>query len=294
MSRLAAGLVALATLLTPAVAQAAPIPGATYDGTTDNGSPFSFRVTPDGQSVTDVLGSVSVFCSQGEGFQIVALASTYLFPAPGNTIGGEDEDGFPRLTLNGTFSGSDASGTLNTNHAYTSGGALVVCGTERTWTARTASAAPGGGSGGSGGGAGGATGGTGGTGGGGAATPTPTTPSAGAAAIKLSFPRGVKLLPSLSNGFVVGAGVSQAASLTGTATLSAADAKRYGLGKKAKVIARAKVQNADADSGLEFVPSRSVAKKLRKAKKLTLTIDAVATTPAGATSRATKKVTLKR
>ena len=141
MPRLAAIALTVAALLVPAAAHATPIPGATYEGTIDNGSPFSFRVTPDGQSVTDVMGSASVFCTQGAGFQVVTLASTYLFPVAGNTVSGEDENGFPRLTLNGTFSGSEASGTFSTNHGYTSGGWLVVCSTERTWTARTAAGA---------------------------------------------------------------------------------------------------------------------------------------------------------
>ena len=42
--------VAALVLAAPATALAAdPIPGATYEGTTDTGSPFSFKVSPDGK-----------------------------------------------------------------------------------------------------------------------------------------------------------------------------------------------------------------------------------------------------
>jgi hypothetical protein len=87
----------------------------------------------------------------------------------------------------------------------------------------------------------------------------------------------VLLKPSLSNGFVVGVAVDQPAALAGQVILSATSARRYGLGRKALVIASDDVADGGSDSSLEFKPSRRVARKLRRAKALVLTLTVTAT-----------------
>ncbi|HEX8082999.1 MAG TPA: hypothetical protein VF529_01840 [Solirubrobacteraceae bacterium] len=150
-----------ATLLVAASASAAdPVPGALYEGTTEDGNPFQFRVSDDGKAVTDLLSAISITCvgSQG-GVEVKALAQQTPFTvSPGDgTITGVDEAVTPRLEMNGTFtSPTEASGRLLTSFAKFdySGGGLTSCLREFTWTARTSSAAPGGGGGDAGGGGG--------------------------------------------------------------------------------------------------------------------------------------------
>jgi hypothetical protein len=155
-----------------------------------------------------------------------------------------------------------------------------------THAAGSESQYPQGGSSGSGGGGGTPSGGGAPTGGGG---------DTGAArpAITIHFPRGVLLQPSLTNGWVVDTGVDQPATLVGKVTLLAKDARKYGLGKKDRVIARDRVANGNSDSSMEFVPSRAVAKKLKKAKKLTLLLTVTATRADGTTSTSTAKLKFK-
>jgi hypothetical protein len=141
----AAGLAAFLLLAAPATA-ADPIPGALYEGTTEDGNPFQFRVAPDGSAVTDLLSAISITCvgSQG-GVEVKALAQKTPFPIAGGAITGIDEEVVPRLEMDGTFtSPTEASGKLLAGFAKFdySGGGLTSCLREFTWTARTAAPAP--------------------------------------------------------------------------------------------------------------------------------------------------------
>jgi hypothetical protein len=294
MSRIVGLAAVVAALALPGAAVAAsPIPGAHYEGTTEDSYPISFDVSPDGASITNVVTTAYPFCfGNGQAYNTtVSTNSTYLFPVADGTISGEDTTGFPRLVMRGSFtSPNDASGTFDTNHA---GGALVFCNAlDRDWTAHTNSAAPGGGGGGDPGGGGGGGGDPvpnpgGGDGGGGGAQPT------GAPVISIVWPRGVLLQPSLKNGFIVTTAVDQAARVAGTVSLRAADARRYRLGKKVRVIARDSVANGGPDTSLEFKPSKAVARKLRKAKKLKLLLVVKATRADGVSSTAKKTLAFK-
>jgi hypothetical protein len=102
-----------------------------------------------------------------------------------------------------------------------------------------------------------------------------------AAGVTIAFPDGVLLKPSLKNGFVVGVGVDQAATLTGKLILGKKLAKKYGLGSKAVVIAKDSVKNAGPDSLMEFKLSKAIRKKLKSAKSLKLILEVVATRPDG-------------
>lgn len=285
-----------ATLLLAAPAGAAdPIPGALYEGTTEDGNPFQFRVAPDGQTLTDLVTSSSVTCvgSQG-GVEISALASKTPFTITEGTVTGEDEAALPRLTLAGTFtSPAEAAGTLRASFAKFdySGGGLTTCMRELTWTARTAAPAP-------------------------ARTPGPagppepvgqvdSGPTAGPApapapsstaagpAVGIRFPSGVRLRPSLSNGWIVGGTVAAPATLKGKVTLGARDARRYGLGRKAVVVARTtEVVAAAGEFGLEFKPSRRIARKLRRARRLTFALAVEAIGADGGRSVTKRSITL--
>jgi hypothetical protein len=235
-------------------ALAAPIPGAHYTGTTDQNYPIAFDVAADGASLTNVVTTVNGSC----GAQY-STNSTFPFPIAGDAISGNDTVA-PYLRMRGSFSSpQEASGNLSAFNAG-SGPPLYCNALERKWTASTTASAPGGGE--PGGGEPG-----GGTPGGGDPGTT------GAPRVTIAFPKGAKLQPSLVNGFVVAAGVDQTSTLSGKLILSAKDAKKYGLGKKARVIATDKVANAGPETLLEFKVSKSIAKKFKGVKKLSLLLE---------------------
>jgi hypothetical protein len=122
-----------------------------------------------------------------------------------------------------------------------------------------------------------------------AAGATPTA-GGGTVGIAVRFPRGVKLLPSLSNGFVVGIVLDRAASLTGTVTVSAKDARRYRLGRRALVVGRASEPTRTGESGLEFKIARKYRRKLRRARRLRLALTVVAREAGGA--KTTRRTTI--
>ena len=124
--------------------------------------------------------------------------------------------------------------------------------------------------------------------------PAATTSPAGAVGISVRFPRGVKLLPSLSNGFVVGVVLDRTASLTGTVKVSATDARRYGLGRRAVVVGRASEPARTGQSGLEFKVAGKYRRKLRRARRLRLALTVVAREASGARTTRRTTITLSR
>ena len=272
-------LVIVAVLAASSSATAAPIPGAHYTGTTDQNYPIAFDVAADGASLTNVVTTVNGFCTGGPGGLLpYSTDSVFAFPIAGDTISGDDPDKFPYLRMRGSFtSPQQASGNLSAFNGFVGYQCNAL---EREWTASTTASVPGGGNPG-GGDPGGGNPGGGDPGGGdpGGGNPGGGNPGGalGKPAITIAFPKGMKLQPSLTNGFVVAAAVDQASTLSGKLILSAKDAKKYGLGKKARTIASDKVSNAGADALLEFKVSKSVAKKLKGLKKLSLLLDVTAT-----------------
>jgi hypothetical protein len=270
------------SLLTAASAHAAdPIPGATYTGTTDTGSAFQFTVAPDGATIIDLLSSATLTCvgSQG-GIEVAALATKTPIPVAGGTISGNEDTTVPRLEISGTFTSvNEAAGTVIARMAKFdySGGGLTTCMRELRWTARTSA------SGGSPSAPSGPTGGDDAAGTAAGASPVAT----------VSFPKGVKLRPSLGNGWIVGGTVAGPTTLTGTVTLAAKDAKRYGLGRRAKVIARAtETLDAAGEFGLEFKPGTRVARKHKRARKLTFALHIVSRVAGAGPSTTDQKITL--
>lgn len=142
---LIAACAAFFVLAAPAMA-AAPIPGALYEGTTEDGNPFQFRVTPDGKAVTELLSAISIVCVGGTqgGVEVKALAQQTPFTvSEEGTITGLDEEVVPRLEMNGTFtSATEATGRILASFAKFdySGGGLTTCLREFSWTAKTAAA----------------------------------------------------------------------------------------------------------------------------------------------------------
>jgi hypothetical protein len=150
---LLAAFAAFFALAAPATA-ADPIPGALYEGTTEDGNPFQFRVSPDGTAVTDVLASISMTCVGPEGgVSINALASKLPFAVAGGAISGKDEETWPWLEMAGTFtSPSEAEGTMHAAYTkFTIGEGVTSCMRDFKWTAKTAAPAPAPGGGGGGG-----------------------------------------------------------------------------------------------------------------------------------------------
>ncbi|HEX8205820.1 MAG TPA: hypothetical protein VF587_07160 [Solirubrobacteraceae bacterium] len=141
---LLAAFAAFFVVAAPATA-ADPIPGALYEGTTEDGNPFSFRVAPDGSAVTDVLATISVTCVGPEGGVVIsALASKLPIPVSGGTIAGKDEEAWPWLEMAGTFtSPSEAEGTMHAAFTkFTIGEGVTSCMRDFKWTAKTAAPAP--------------------------------------------------------------------------------------------------------------------------------------------------------
>ena len=270
-------LAACAALLLPASTALAadPIPGAHYEGTTENGSPFSFDAGPDGTTVTNVTTTLPATCLGGyPGVEITAVANTFAFPVAGGAISGKDEKSTPNVELKGTFtSPSEANGTITTfSSSFSALYGLTTCRGERNWTAKTSAAAP-------------KTPAT-------PATPAPEPTTVVPLTIKVAIPSGVKLLPSLRNGFVVGGGANGPAKLVGTIALRAADAKRYGV-RGAVARARSTVA-ADGRWSLNFKPSRKAAAKLKRARRVAFRLTLVATDAAGKATTTKRTLTLVR
>jgi hypothetical protein len=228
-----------------------------YTGTTEQNYPVSFDVAADGASLTNVVTTANGFCVNGGGVPPISANSTYAFPIAGDAFDGYDAGNRPYLKFRGSFTATRARGTLDVFGANTGGSCNAL---QVPWTAALA-----GGGGGDQGGGGGDTGGGGGDQGGG---DTGTGGGAGQPVLAVSFPKGVKLKPSLTNGFFVGFSVDRAIALSAKLILSAKDAKKYGLGKKALTVSKATAAGGVPDSAFGFKFKKAVAKKLKKAKSL--------------------------
>jgi hypothetical protein len=279
----AAALAALA-LAAPSTALAAdPIPGATYTGTTDIGSPFQFTVSPDGASITDIRSSAPLTCVGPEGgVEIFALANNTPIPVAGGAINGKDESTTPRLdSVTGTFtSPTEVSGKIQAaTSKFKIGEGVTSCMREVVFTAKTTAAAPAAPAGGSAPAAGG----------------QPSAPAAAGPAVRLTGAASGKLLSALRSGFAVRGTVDAPATIAGTARLAAKDARRLGLGRSAKVVARKTVRAAAAGPfSLKLKPSAANARKLRRARSVKLAVTLVTTAASGAQTTTNRTVTLKR
>jgi hypothetical protein len=273
--------VAALTVACPAAALAAdPIPGATYEGTTDTGSPFSLKVSPDGTAVTDILTSAALSCVGPEGgVEVMAIVSTVPIPVSGGVISGKDEETVPRLdAVNGTFtSPQEVKGTIQAaTSKFKLGEGVTSCMREVAFTARTTAAAP-------------------------AATTTPApsvTPpagpvAAGAPAVTLTGRSSAKLLTALRRGFAVTGTVGAPARIVATARLAAKDARRYGV---SRTLARSTTRAAAPGAfSVKLKPSAATARKLRKARRLKVAVTLVSTSlPSSAPTTSTRTITLAR
>jgi hypothetical protein len=270
--RLAGLAVVVACLALPAGASA-QVPGAHYTGTTQQNYPINFDVSADGTTLTNVVTTANASCNGGPAgpgaLRQLSTDSKYAFPIAGGAFDGYDENDPPYLKFRGSFAGSNASGTLDAFSGGSYSGGFYQCNALQVpWRASTAGGGGGGDDGGGGGGD---------DGGGGTATGKP--------AVTIAFPKGVLWKPSLSNGVVISVGVDQLSSLSGNLVLSKKLAKKYGLGDKAKVIAKAKLKSAGADSALEFKFSKAIRSKLKNAKSLKLTLEVTAKNAAGVTGK---------
>ncbi|HEV2812152.1 MAG TPA: hypothetical protein VGW10_02770, partial [Solirubrobacteraceae bacterium] len=128
-----------------------------------------------------------------------------------------------------------------------------------------------------------------------ASTPPAAAPPAPAAAprIAISFPSGVKLLPSLKNGFVVSGTTSTAATIVATVSISKATAKKLKLGTKAVVVAKATGRFGAGGFSLTFKPAKRLRARLARARRLPLILKGTATGPGGTTTF-TNSIALKR
>ena len=254
-----------------------------YTGTTAQNYPIEFDVV--GSTVTNVVTTANGTCNGGPAgpgaLRQMSTNSTYAFPIAGDAFDGYDEDAAPYLKFRGTFVGNAASGTLDTftGGTYFNGYVNAVYGcpaNQVPWSASLVGAGdPGGGDPGGGDPGGGDPGG-GDPGGGDPGTNNPGGGSGGAPSVSVSFPTGVLLKPSLSSGFVVSVGVDQPATLKAKLIVGRKDANKYGLGKKAVTVSKDTVTNAGADSSFEFTFKKAIAKKLKKAKRITFTLEITA------------------
>jgi hypothetical protein len=279
-SALLAAAVAAALILPAAAFGANPIPGAHYEGTTDTGSPFSFDVAPDGASVTNVVFSTPMTCVGPDGgVQISAIVSKTPFPVSGGSVSGKDDVADPWFdAFAGTFSSAnEAAGTFTVmDSRFTLGEGVTSCNRSGTWTARSGAAAP-------------------------AATQQPQTPAAGtpaaaAPAVRLGAPKRVRLAGALRSGFAVPATLAAAAApVTAQAVVSAKEAKRLKLGRRAVVLATARVARAAAGTvTLKFRPRAAVVRKLRRARSVKVALRVTTKGVDGATSTASSVLTLRR
>jgi len=250
-------LAAVAALALPAgtAFAANPVPGAHYEGTTDTGSPFSFDVSADGTQITNVLSSTALTCVGPEGgVEVMALATTVPIAVAGGAFDGGDESTTPRLKLIGSFpTAQEATGKFEAaTSKFKIGEGVTSCMREGTFTARTAS-------------------------GGGTAPATPgpeaqtgVSPGPVQTTVKIGGPAKVKLSKALKQGVALPLTLDGPATVSGTATLTAKDAKRYGV-KRTFATATATRDGAGSFT-LTLKPSAKTAKKLRRAKKLVLTV----------------------
>ncbi len=111
--------------------------------------------------------------------------------------------------------------------------------------------------------------------------------------IDITFPPGVKLLPSLKNGFVVRGTTTAAATISATVSISKATSKKLKLGGKALVVASATGRFGAGGFSLEFKPAKRLRAKLGRAKRLPLRLAGTAVGEGGTTSFA-RTITLKR
>ena len=248
-------LAATLILATPAHA-ADPIEGATYEGTTDTGSPFSFKVS--GGKVTDVVTSAPLTCVGPEGgVEIYAIVSKTPFNVAGGAISGKDETADPRLEMReASFtSATEAKGKLDAlTTKFKVGEGVTSCIREIVWTAKTTSAPA-------------------------SATPAPAAPATPAPQIvggpTVAAP--AALLGTLSRARIartINVPIQLTVPATATLAISAKDAKRY---RVSRTIGRASAK-AGA-TRLTFRQSAKTVKRLRRAKRLQAT---VRVKPAGA------------
>ena len=238
---------ALALSAGPAVA-ATPIPGAHYEGTTDTGSPFSFDVSADGTQIVNVLSSTALTCVGPEGgVEIMALATTVPIPVSGGAFEGNDDSTTPRLALKGTFtSAQEATGTFDAaTSKFKLGEGVTSCMRSQSFTARTTAAGP--------------------------EAQSGVSPGPVETKVTIGGPAKTSLKKALGSGLLLPLTLDGPATVTGTATLRAKDARRYGV---KRVLAEGTATRDGAGSfTLALKPKRAVARKLRRARKLVVTVD---------------------
>lgn len=240
-------------LAAPALA-ADPVPGAHYEGTTDTGSPFSFDVSPDGTKITNVVTSAPLTCVGPEGgVEIYGLASKGAFDVAGGTISGKDGDASPRLEMKGVFeTAQSAKGTLDAaTSKFKLGEGVTSCMRTVEFTARTSAGAPP------------------------AKTddnPSPSDVSPGPVqtVVTIAGAKTRKLSAVLRSGLALPLRLDGPATVTGTATLAARDARRFGV---KRTLATATATRAAAGAlTLTLKPGAAVARKLRRARRLVVTV----------------------
>ena len=265
---------ALALPAGPAFA-ADPVPGAHYEGTTDTGSPFSFDVTGDGTQIVNVASSTALSCVGPEpGVEIMALATTVPIAIAGGAFDGGDESTTPRLALKGTFpTAQEVTGTFEAiTTKFKVGAGVTSCIRSGTFTARTATAP--------------------------AAPPAPAGPEAQSGVspgptetkVTIGGPATLRLSKALKSGLALPLTLDGPATVTGTATLAAKDAKRYGV-KRTFATATATRDAAGAFT-LALKPKSAVARKLKKAKQLVVTVDVATGGNVASPSITRRKMTL--
>ena len=250
-------LAAVLVLAAPSAALAAdPVPGATYEGTTDTGTPFSLKVSSDGSAVTEIKTAATLTCSGAEGgTESRGIFSDKQFPITSGSFEGTDEDASPRLDpVKGEFtSASQVTGTIRASLGrFTPGVGLSTCNKLISYTASTTSAAEVG--------------------------------DDGPPALTLTAPRTAALATVLRSGLPVRGTIGRAGRLVAVARLSAKAARRYGVSVLARRAAR-------VDRGrftLTLRPTARVARRLRDAGALRVV---VTLTGAGTTRKRTIALT---
>jgi hypothetical protein len=269
----------IALVVAAPASAAEPIPGALYEGTTDTGLPISFRVAADGQSVEDIVARAVLTCVGAT--REATAHSTTPFVVTEGTFSGADVDADPDLNVAATFtSRTEAEGVLD----VVDGAAL--CSSQVTWTARASEPEPD-------------------PGplpvnndeGSGVPdpppTPAPAPPPPGATTV-VSLParKSFDLRPSLKSGFAFAGTAPGTMIVKGTARLTRRAARRYGVPR------RYDTATATPDEAgrfvLEFTPPARVARRLRKAKRLSLAVVVEATSADGSKSVRSRTVTLLR
>jgi serine protease AprX len=126
------------------------------------------------------------------------------------------------------------------------------------------------------------------------ATPTTTPPPPDTTPPTLQLtPTRATLAALTGRGLALAADCSEACTIRVTAKVSAATARRLGVGRR--TIARATASLAGAGATAVVVrPSKRVRKRLRRARRLALAVTAVAADPAGNGAQMTRRLALKR